>query len=416
VACSTARVVDGNYPPQPLDYHRLDVQGELRPAMRQRDRAIDWCKDTTREIARRIRAADSNPGVLTTLLGQDVYVYGAIEEDRLNGAPGHVIGQRHGAICVGTIDAAVWITHAKSKAAEHRYADIKLPAAMVLGQGQRCFTNLESPVEYAAQHRTYREIHYWEQGSVGYLAFDFCNGAMSTEQCRRLTRAFTQAASRPTKVICLLGGRDFWSNGIHLNMIEAAANPAAESWRNINAMDDLVLAILTADQLVVAGLRGNAGAGGVMLALAADNVYARSGIVLNPHYRTMGNLYGSEYWTYTLPRRVGADLAHELTTTCQPMGVQSACQIGLIDATFGTTVEDFEYELVERARELACDPHLPNWLADKRKRRCADERARPLASYRAYELSRMAENFFGSGARQYHEARRQFVYKLPSAT
>jgi putative two-component system hydrogenase maturation factor HypX/HoxX len=29
----------------------------------------------------------------------------------------------------------------------------------------------------------------------------------------------------------------------------------------------------------------------------------RAGAVLNPHYRLMG-LHGSEYWTYTLPRRV----------------------------------------------------------------------------------------------------------------
>ena len=49
---------------------------------------------------------------------------------------------------------------------------------------------------------------------------------------------------------------------------------------------------------------GNAGAGGVMLALGGDEVLMREGVVLNPHYRTMG-LFGSEYWTYVLPRRVG---------------------------------------------------------------------------------------------------------------
>jgi hypothetical protein len=38
------------------------------------------------------------------------------------------------------------------------------------------------------------------------------------------------------------------------------------------------------------GLRGNAGAGGAMLALAADHVYARSGVVLNHHYRSMGDV------------------------------------------------------------------------------------------------------------------------------
>jgi putative two-component system protein, hydrogenase maturation factor HypX/HoxX len=57
-----------------------------------------------------------------------------------------------------------------------------------------------------------------------------------------------------------------------------------ESWRNINAIDDLIFEILnTMSHLVIAGLRGNAGAGGAMLALAADHVYARSEVVLNPH-------------------------------------------------------------------------------------------------------------------------------------
>ena len=48
---------------------------------------------------------------------------------------------------------------------------------------------------------------------------------------------------------------------------------------------------------------GNAGAGGVFLSLAADEVWMRDGVILNPHYKDMGNLYGSEYWTYLLPAR-----------------------------------------------------------------------------------------------------------------
>ena len=129
---------------------------------------------------------------------------------------------------------------------------------------------------------------------------------MSTGQCRSLLAAYRHAQARPVKVIVLGPPRDFFGNGIHLNVIEAAADPAAESWRNINAIDDLVHAILTnTGQLTVAALAGNAAAGGLMLALAADQVWCRSGAVLNPHYRLMG-LHGSEYWTYTLPRRVGA--------------------------------------------------------------------------------------------------------------
>ena len=50
-----------------------------------------------------------------------------------------------------------------------------------------------------------------------------------------------------------------------------------------------------------------------MMALASDRVFARDGVVLNPHYSGMGGLFGSEYWTYTLPWRVGARTSLELT-------------------------------------------------------------------------------------------------------
>ncbi len=92
-----------------------------------------------------------------------------------------------------------------------------------------------------------------------------------------------------------MGGGNFWSNGIHLNMIDAASDPAIESWNNINAIGDVVLAMLrTQDRLTISAIGANAGAGGVMMALAADRVFVRDGVVLNPHYKAMG-LHGSEY-------------------------------------------------------------------------------------------------------------------------
>src|SRR5258708_39893624 len=97
---------------------------------------------------------------------------------------------------------------------------------------------------------------------------------MSTGQCRRLLAAYRHAQRRQVRVIVLGGTRDFFSNGIHLNVIEAADDPAYESWRNINAIDDLVEAILTStDRLAVAAAGGSAAPGGVILALAADEVW-----------------------------------------------------------------------------------------------------------------------------------------------
>ncbi len=169
------------------------------------------------------------------------------------------------------------------------------------------------------------EIRYEERGAVGYLHFDFYNGALSTAQCDRLRAAYALACRRPTRVIVLMGGADFWCNGMHLHCIEAHESPADASWANINGIDDLACDILRTDtHLTIAALRGNAAAGGVFLALAADCVLARTGIVLNPHYRNMGNLFGSEYWTYLLPRRVGAERAGAIMARRLPLGAPEA--------------------------------------------------------------------------------------------
>ena len=67
-----------------------------------------------------------------------------------------------------------------------------------------------------------------------------------------------------------------------------------------------------------------------MLGLGADQVIARDGVVLNPHYGTMG-LYGSEYWTYVLPRRVGAATAAALTDSAYRSVPPRRCGSGLVD-------------------------------------------------------------------------------------
>jgi putative two-component system hydrogenase maturation factor HypX/HoxX len=261
---------------------------------------------------------------------------------------------------------------------------------------------------------TFREIAYEEHAGVGYLHFDFYNGAMSTEQCRRLHEAYLFARSRrETKVIVLMGGSDFFSNGIHLNVIEAADDPAAESWSNLRAIDDVVREIIeTGSHVVVSALGGDAAAGGVPFALAADHVVAREDVVLNPYYRHMGGLYGSEYWTYLLPRRVGAELTARLTgPPFTALGTRQAVQIGLLDAAFGTTLGAFHARVRALAQRLARAPDVDLWLAGKRRRRARDEEIKPLNAYRKEELARSYRCFFGED-RSYHEARHRFVHKL----
>jgi len=395
--------------PEPLDYSRQDVKGCWQASMKQADRAIDW-HESTASILRKIHCADSFPGVLDTVLGMPCYLYGAHEDDVLRGTPGKILGTRYGAICRATGDGSIWITHLKQKGPDGE-PSFKLPAAQVLGDRLSYVPEIPVAMDFLYHGRTYREIWYEERQEVGYLHFDFYNGAMSTAQCKRLREAFLRIRRRPTKVIVLMGGTDFWSNGIHLNVIEAADDPAYESWRNIQAMDDLVRDILTTDShLVISALQGNAAAGGVMLALAADCVYGRAGIVLNPHYKGMGKLYGSEYWTYLLPKRVGAAKARELTEALLPMSTRAAQRIGLLDDAFGDDAASFREHIRKLAEGLASCNRYECMLEEKRHSSEHDEGRKPLHAYREEELQQMWLNFFGAD-QSYHLARKHFVYK-----
>ncbi len=404
-----AKVESHTFVPEPLDYSQKEVKGRLQASMKQADRANDWAEPSA-SILRKIRCADSFPGILDTVLGMQCYLYGAHEEGVLRGTPGEIIAKRDGAICRATGDGAIWITHMKQKGTDGELS-FKLPATQVLGDCLAHVPDVPVAIDQAYDGRTYREIWYEERQAVGYLHFDFYNGAMSTEQCQRLRAAFRLICRRPTKVIVLMGGTDFWSNGIHLNVIEAAVDPAHESWRNIQAMDDLVRELITAEShLVISALQGNAAAGGVMLALAADFVYARKGIVLNPHYKGMGNLYGSEYWTYLLPKRVGATKALELTEALLPISTRTAQQIGLLDDAFEEDAASFREHISKLAEELASSLRYDDMLEEKRQSRKYDEARKPLQAYREEELQRMWLNFFGAD-RRYHLARKNFVYK-----
>jgi putative two-component system hydrogenase maturation factor HypX/HoxX len=421
------RVEYGTYHPEPLDYSKEDVWGKLRPFMKQQERKIDWERDHVATIIKKINSADSMPGVLDVIDGQEYYLFGAHEETLLQGwQPGAIIAQRHGAICRAAIDGAVWVSHVKRKnivkipfykrfLSHDRHFDFKLPAAKVLGSVLN--DTPESPIDplFRGAESTFKEIWYEEKNQVGYLHFNFHNGAMSTSQCRRLVESYRLALARPTKVLVLMGGGDFWSNGIHLNVIEAAENPANESWRNINAIDDFVYEILTTEsKLTVSAVWGGCGAGGAMAILAADKVWAREGVIFNPHYKTMG-LYGSEYWTYSLPKRVGPVKALELTETPLPIGTKKAKAIGFIDEILSDHHDEYLEQVRQKAEALAMEPQYSRLLEEKRHLRQKDERVKPLSAYRAAELQKMKINFSGKfygGEVNYHEARYNFVHKV----
>jgi putative two-component system hydrogenase maturation factor HypX/HoxX len=383
-----------------------------QPPLRQAQRAIDWSRDNTATVLRKIHSADGFPGVEDVLFNWRFRLFDAHPDMHLAGRPGEVIARRHDAICRATLDGAVWI--GQLQPVEGPPHSFKRPAVLALGALADDLPRSEGDSNDTSGFAG-GEIRYEESGAVGYLHFDFYNGALSTAQCERLRAAYAHACRRPTRVIVLMGGPDFWCNGMHLHCIEAADSPADASWANINLIDDLARDILTTDtHLTIAALQGNAAAGGVFVALAADRVLARSGIVLNPHYRNMGNLYGSEYWTYLLPRRVGAEQAQAIMACRLPLGAPEAHGFGLIDDHAGPDAAAFQALVEVQAAALATNDRFTQLLAEKRARRERDEQVRPLADYRSCELARMRMNFYGFDP-SYHIARHRFVYRTPHA-
>jgi putative two-component system hydrogenase maturation factor HypX/HoxX len=124
----------------------------------------------------------------------------------------------------------------------------------------------------------------------------------------------------------------------------------------------------------------------------------------------MGELSGSEYWTYLLPKRVGQTLATQLTEQRLPISAKKAWQLGLIDKVLDKQHAIFKAQVKHLVDSFVSNPtELQTMLSDKANTRCIDEISKPLAAYRKFELTQMYANFYDDNS--YHQARQNFVFK-----
>ena len=92
------------------------------------------------------------------------------------------------------------------------------------------------------------------------------------------------------------------------------------------------------------------------------------------------------------------------------MGMQEARAIGFVDEVLAGDAASFQSRVAALAADIARRPDFWSTLRAKHEARVRDEREKPLAAYRAEELARMKENFFGPDP-AYHRAREKFVFK-----
>ena len=374
---------------------------------------------------------------MSKVFGPNLYVYGGQVEDilpegqriPLSGTATKIIGIRNEAVCIETCDGkGVWITHVRRPKGKNDFSLWpKVPATTclvqlsVLTSTQVQSLDWPSGFDWSKPSRgTHQDI--WvdfdideNSNKTAYLHFDFYNGAMSTHQCSRLIEAMDYILSEsswenPVRAVALMGG-SYFSNGIALNVIEAADDPAQESWLNINRIDDVVHYILhefpARGILTIAAIRGNAAAGGVALAAACDISVAGSEVVLNPAYRAVG-LYGSEYHTLSYYSRCGKANATKLLRAMKPMSPVQAQRIGLVDYIFPGTGEQLDDYIRSHIAMLL----KPGCLKQGFWKAKVDLSPASLARARVMELSEMSKDFWSVRSMRYHGRRFDFVRKV----
>jgi putative two-component system protein, hydrogenase maturation factor HypX/HoxX len=362
--------VDPAYGGQPLATFGRAVVGRHRPALRQDRLAFAW-DDPPDQILRSVRAAPF--GVRTELAGQPVNVYDAhpqhagnpgLRRGRMADRPGTLVAHRDGAVLVASgAGGALWVGQAKVKP-DDGGRGLKLPAvhavqARLAGRPESVL-HPDGPSGHA---RTHQVIRYRREGRVGWVHAAPYNGASSTAFCGRLLAALRYAADQDTSAIALVGGNVAFNNGIHLGVIEAADDPRAEAWANIQRIDDVAEFVfnlsrgrlLTRRQTTIAALSASAGAGGAVLSACFDVVLARPSINLNYHYGAMG-LSGSELRSLVLPLRAGEQAAERLLTDRLPVSPAAAHRLGLVDAVGPDDPVEFDRWVSQVATEVAAAP------------------------------------------------------------
>ncbi len=105
----------------------------------------------------------------------------------------------------------------------------------------------------------------------------------------------------------------------------------------------------------IAAIAGPAAGAGLSLALACDLRYAVPGAVLTTAFAKVG--FAGDYGgTWFLTRLVGSSKAKELYYFSERLNAEDALRLGIVNAIFPP--EDFEREVMERARRLAQGPSI----------------------------------------------------------
>jgi len=108
-----------------------------RPLLKAAQRDFNVTRHSATQISRRLRSADTQPGVLSKLFGFELFLYGGVVEEQpdlsfglsIRGCATKIIGVRNEALCFATCDGkGIWITHIRQRKGRDSALQPKTPA------------------------------------------------------------------------------------------------------------------------------------------------------------------------------------------------------------------------------------------------------------------------------------------------
>ncbi|TLS36912.1 enoyl-CoA hydratase/isomerase family protein [Pseudalkalibacillus caeni] len=176
--------------------------------------------------------------------------------------------------------------------------------------------------------------------------------AFSPEMILGLKEAIGQAKDDGNiRVVTLSGaGRSFSAGGDVKTM--GKTEPLAV-YDHIGKLNELILAMRNLEKPIVAAVHGFAAGAGFNLALACDIILAAEGSKFVLSFSKVG-LISDGGGLYFLPRLVGPYKAKELLFNAEPIDVQEARSLGIVNQVY--PLESFKQELEDYSKKLASGP------------------------------------------------------------
>ncbi|WP_087972407.1 enoyl-CoA hydratase/isomerase family protein [Oceanobacillus rekensis] len=176
--------------------------------------------------------------------------------------------------------------------------------------------------------------------------------AFSTEMISGLKEALRNAkTNNDVRVITISGsGRSFSSGG---DVKRMGKRKPIETYEHIGNLNELILAMRDLEKPIIAAVHGYAAGAGFNLALASDMILAAEDSKFVLSFSKVG-LISDGGGLYFLPRLIGSYRAKELFFNAEPITVEEAHSLGIVNHVY--PLEDFENRVEEFVAKIAAGP------------------------------------------------------------